>query len=145
MEARRNRFLPWFRMAMWLGILANLAFAIPAVINPDALLTWLSLPPADPTIWLRDAGGLLFFLTLLYVPAAQNPFRYKFNAAVAVSGRLLFAGFWFWMVLFAGNGREFLTLGFGDLTIGLLQASLYVPMLRYDNLLSKRLVRPGGS
>lgn len=144
MRAWPNPFLPWFQLTMWLGILGNLVFAVPAIFNPYGLLACLSLPPTHPTIWLRDAGGLLFFLTLMYIPAARDPFRYKFNAAVAVIGRLLFAVFWFWMVLFAGYPREFLTLGVGDLVVGLLQAALYIPLVRHEYLRPERPAELGG-
>lgn len=129
-----NPFQPWFRLAMWLGILGNLAFALPAFFAPYRLLEWLSLPQAHPTIWLRDAGGLLFFLSLMYIPAAENPFRYQFNAALAVIGRLAYALFWFWIVLFADEARGFLTLGIGDLAIGAVQVVLYLLMIRHESL-----------
>jgi hypothetical protein len=129
-EVSRNPYFRWFQSAMWLGIFGNLAFAIPAILNPNGLLAWLSLPPAHPTIWLRDAGGLLFLLTLLYIAPAQEPFRYELNGAVAVTGRLAFAVFWFWMVLVADYAREFLTLGIGDLVVGILQAGLYFALMR---------------
>jgi hypothetical protein len=57
---------------------------------------------------------------------------------VAVIGRVLFAVFWFWMVYFADYERGLLTLGYGDLGLGLLQAVLYLLLIRHEYL------RPGG-
>jgi hypothetical protein len=119
---------------MWLGILSNLAFAIPALFNPSWLLSTLSLAPAHPPIWLQDAGGLLFFLTCMYVPAASDPFRYRLNAAMAVIGRLAFGVFWFWQVAFADYPREYLNFSYVDSSLAVLQAIVYVLLLRYEYL-----------
>jgi hypothetical protein len=119
---------------IWLGILTNLAFALPALFAPSWLLTNLSLSSAHPLIWLNDAGGLLFFLTCMYVPAAADPFRYRVNAAVAVVGRVAFGIFWFWQVAFAAYPREYLNFSYVDGTLGVLQAIVYVLLLRHEYL-----------
>jgi hypothetical protein len=129
-----NPFVRWFRLAVWLGVLGNLIFAIPAVFFPGWLLSALCLPPVYPTIWLRDAGGLLFFLTLLYIPAATDPFRYNCNAMIAVGARLTFGLFWFWAVCFAGYPTEFLTLAWVDFVVGMLLLLTYIPLVRHEYL-----------
>ncbi len=134
----QNPWVKWFRLVVWLGILGNFAFAIPAVFAPGWLLEWLRIDPPRPWIWLQDAGGLLFLLTLMFIPAATDPFRYKFNAAVLVIGRLAFGIFWFWQVCFAGYSREYLTLAYGDTGLGVALLLLYVPMLRYEYLRPER-------
>jgi hypothetical protein len=139
-----NPYLLWFKLAAYLGILLNLLFAIPAVFCPRWLLEVLNLPHTSQTVWLRDAGGLLFFLTFMYVAAARNPFRYAFNAAVMVVGRVAFAAFWFWVVCFADYPREFLKLGIADLVIAVLQSITYVLMMRHEYL-QPELPAPAGA
>jgi len=129
-----NPFLKWFRLSACLGIFANFLFAIPAVIAPDWLLRQLGLPYLTQTIWVRDAGGLLFFLSIMYFGAARNPFRYSLNAAVMVIGRVLFAAFWFWMVFYNDVPRPFLKLGYVDLFFAILQSVLYILMMRHELL-----------
>ncbi len=129
-----GRYQKWFRIVVWAGILINLSFAVPAVFAPAWLLARMSLPPADQTIWLRDAGMLLFFLSAMYVPVAQDPVRYSFNAVVAVVARLVFAVFWIGPVLFGDAPAAYLLFGFADLGVGLAQAILLNLLRREDRL-----------
>jgi len=132
---------PWvnpFRLVVWLGILANFTFSIPAVFAPKWLLGTLNIDDPRPWIWLQDAGGLLFLLTLMFIPAATDPFRYKFNAAVLVIGRLAFGVFWFWQVLFADYPTSYLRLAFVDSGLGIVLLVLYIPLLRYEYLRPER-------
>jgi hypothetical protein len=115
------------------------------VFAPEWLLGRLHIEDwPHPLIWLQDAGGLLFLLTLMFVPAAIDPFRYKFNAAVLVLGRLAFGLFWFWQVFFNGyhgyEGRRspYLTLAYVDFGLGVVLLLLYLPMLRYEYLRPER-------
>lgn len=127
-----NRYQKWFALAVLLGIIANFSFSFPAVLAPSWLLTRLDLPQAYQTIWLRDAGLLLFFLTVLYFPAALNPLRYKVNSVVLVVGRLAFGLFWLWPYFFANAPRAYLTFGLIDLGLGLLQGVLLLLLLREE-------------
>jgi hypothetical protein len=119
-----------FRLVVWLGILVNLSFAVPAVIAPSWLVRRMGLPMPGQTIWLRDAGMLLLFLSAMYVPAARDPQRYAFNAAVAVVARLVFAVFWLAAVFGARAPRGHLFFGVVDLFFGLSQGSLFLRLLR---------------
>ncbi len=127
-----NTYLKWFRLVVWLGILVNLSFAVPAVFAPSWLLTRMNLPLADQTIWLRDAGMLLFFLSTMYIPAARDPGRYTFNAVFAVIARLVFAVFWLVPVLGANAPLGYLFFGLVDLSFGLGQASLLLLLQRKE-------------
>ena len=129
-----NPHVRWFKLAMYLGILANLLFALPAIFAPYWLLRLFGLPWTKDVIWLRDAGGLLFFLSLMYLGAAREPFRYRLNARLAVLGRIAFAAFWFWMVFYADLPRAFLALGIGDAIVAIIQVVTYVLMMRHEYL-----------
>jgi hypothetical protein len=78
----------WFCRVMWLGVAANLAMALPALIAPARSLALLNLPEASPLLWPRFAGWLLIFLSAFYVPGAIDPVRYSLVAWISVLARL---------------------------------------------------------
>ncbi|WP_437586362.1 hypothetical protein [Sorangium sp. So ce1000] len=126
-----------FQAAIALGILVDLAMAVPSILSPGWMLSALSLPPVlsfKADVWIRYAGALLLALSIMYVPAAVNPSRHRFNAAVAVIARLGFGLFWYWLVTFADYPAAFLGLGYVDVSIGAVQAILYVALLRREYL-----------
>ena len=79
----------WFRRVTWVGILANLALALPTIAAPDFVIERAGLPTATPDLWPRFAGLLLILLSVFYMPAATNPDRYRANAWMAVASRLV--------------------------------------------------------
>ena len=111
---------------MSLGIIANLHFAIPALCAPHWFLKVLRLPRSQEVIWLRNAGGLLAFLSFMYCGAAHDPLRYRLNARLAIGARMAFAAFWFWMVVVAKQPRSLLSLAIADAMFGGAQWLAYV-------------------
>lgn len=99
----------WFRRVMWIGILANLALAIPTIVAPARMMTLTNLPPVEPLLWPRFAALLLVLLSIFYMPAANNPDRYRTTAWTAVGSRL--AG----VLFFLTQPRVYLMLGMFDL------------------------------
>ena len=89
----------WFRRVVWLGIVANLALALPTIAAPDQVVAFSGLPTVTPHLWARFAGLLLILLSAFYAPAAMDPDRYRANAWLAVVSRL--AG----VVFFMGEPR----------------------------------------
>lgn len=135
-----NRYAKAFQAVVALGILINVAMAIPSIISPRWTLAALSLPPIlsfKAEVWMRYAGALLLALSIMYVPAAVNPSRHRFNASVAVIAQLGFGLFWFWLVTFADYQADYLGLAYIDGSLGAIQALLYVAFLRREYL------RPG--
>jgi hypothetical protein len=132
-----NKYQRWFTPAVWLGVFANIVgFVIPVLLSPAWLLTRLHLPYTPyQDIWLRDAALLLLFLSILYLPAASDPLRYKANAIIGAVGRLIFCVFWIWPVLFANAPRGYLIVGALDGTIGLIQGILLYKLLREEERL----------
>jgi len=80
--------LRWFSRVVLLGILANLALALPTLLAPAALMAWSGLPAATPLLWPRFAALLLILLSAFYVPAVIDPDRYRLVAWLAVMARL---------------------------------------------------------
>ncbi|HEV3056619.1 MAG TPA: hypothetical protein VGY48_00165 [Vicinamibacterales bacterium] len=54
----------WFKRVLWIGILANLALAVPALLAPSQVLALSSLPPATPLVWTQFAALLLVLLSI---------------------------------------------------------------------------------
>lgn len=130
MPAETNRYLKAFRIATAVGIIVNLGFAIPALLAPNALLSLLRLRPIDDPVWLGDAGLLLTFLSLMYIGAAVDPWRYRLNTYLMVIGRLAFVPYWFWPRGSDGAITGYLLLGLGDLAVGVVQLILLLLLLR---------------
>lgn len=78
----------WFTRVLWLGIVANLALAIPTLLAPGWLIARGGLPAAAPLLWPRFAALLLMLLSLFYVPAAIDLDRYRATAWLSVLSRL---------------------------------------------------------
>ena len=92
----RSKAAVWFGRAVWLGILANFALAIPALFVPERVIEMANLPPAMPLMWPRFAAWLLILLSLFYMPGAIDPYKYRITAWLSIVSRL--AGvFFFWV------------------------------------------------
>jgi hypothetical protein len=100
----------WFKRVLWVGIVANLALAVPTLLAPEWVIELSGLPPATPVVWPRFAALLLVLLSVFYMPAGIDPRRYRVVAWLAVAARL--AG----VVFFVGfQAREYHLLGYFDL------------------------------
>ena len=98
----------WLKRVIWLGILANLALALPTLAAPDFMIDRVGLPTATPVLWPRFAGLLLVILSVFYTPAATDLDRYRIVAWFAIGSRA--AG-----VLFFVPQATYRMLGFFDL------------------------------
>ncbi len=82
-----RRYTPWFRRAVWLGILADWALGIPTIFAPEWVLATLGFRPTGDPVWTSFSALLVVLLSLFYIPGAQQPHRYKLNAWFAVFAR----------------------------------------------------------
>ena len=115
----------WFRRVLWIGIVANIALAIPTMADPAAMLARTSLPPSDPLLWPRFAALLLILLSIFYMPAGIDPDRYRANAWMAVGSRLV--GVMFFLVF---QSPDYRTLGLVDLVFFVPEAILLTVAVR---------------
>jgi hypothetical protein len=100
----------WFKRVLWVGIIANLALAVPTMIVPARMLALSGLPDASPLLWTQFAGLLLVLLSIFYMPAGMDLDRYRTIAWLAVGSRL--AG----VIFFIGfQPAAYHTLGYIDL------------------------------
>ena len=77
----------WLKRVIWLGILANLALALPTLAAPDMMMEFVRLPTATPVLWPRFAALLLIILSVFYAPAATDLDRYRIVAWLAIGSR----------------------------------------------------------
>lgn len=108
-NAHASNALRWFRRVMWLGIVSNLALALPTLAMPERMIQFNGLPAADPLLWPRFAALLLILLSVFYMPAAVDPVRYRASAWLAVGARLV------GVVFFLMQDRTYHMLGYVDL------------------------------
>jgi hypothetical protein len=81
-------FETWFQRVMWVGIIANVALALPTLLWPSEMLAFSRLPDAIPAVWVRFSSLLLILLSSFYVPAAVDCRRHRVNAWLSTAGRL---------------------------------------------------------
>jgi hypothetical protein len=78
----------WFGRVVWIGIVANLALAVPTLFAPERMMVLSGVPIATPTTWAQLSALLLILLSAFYMPAAINPDRYRVVAWITVISRL---------------------------------------------------------
>jgi hypothetical protein len=117
----------WFTRVVSIGIVANLALAVPTLLAPARMASLSGFAVPAPLLWLRFAALLLILLSAFYVPAAIDPNRYRLVAWLAVAARL--AG----VVFFVGfQPREYHMLGYFDLVFFVPELLLLGTIARND-------------
>jgi RoxA-like, cytochrome c-like len=119
----------WFGRIVWIGILVNLCFAIPAIFAPDMLLAGLDLPPQVSMLWLQNVGMLLVTLCVFYLPAAVAPSRHPTYTKLVVLSRLIASAFWFYLLRQPSPPPVVRTALWTDLSLGVLLLVLLNPAL----------------
>ena len=129
-----NAYLKWFSIVTWIGVPVNLYFAVPALFVPEYLIDTLDLNAGFDTIWLRNAGLLIFIVTFYHVAAALAPARYPAIPWLVIGGRLLAAVYWLIVALgvmdISSNPGAFVPFLVGDLVFGTVTAALLYLGLR---------------
>ncbi|HYH58059.1 MAG TPA: hypothetical protein VD790_02400 [Thermoleophilaceae bacterium] len=80
-------YTTWFRRAMWVGIIQDWALGIPAIFAPERVLKMTKQRPTGDPVWSSFAALLLLLISLLYIPGAQDPHRYRRTAWLSVMAR----------------------------------------------------------
>jgi hypothetical protein len=126
------RYLRWFNCVVFVGVLINIfGMALPFIFSPQWFLDLFGLPGGGGSrIWMRQAGLLLFLVSLLYVPGGRDPARYRVNAWFAVVGRMTIGLYWFFLVYVEGYTRSFLNFAFLDCGYASLNAVLLWKVLQ---------------
>jgi hypothetical protein len=121
-----SKHVKQFNAAVFVGVLINIfGMALPFIFAPQWSLDFFGLPGGGGSVvWMRQAGLLLFYLSLLYVPGGIDPLRYRLNAYFAIAGRMTIGLYWFYLVYFEGRTRSFLNFAFLDVGYALFNAWL---------------------
>lgn len=121
----QNPYAKWFGYVVWLGIAVNLLFIIPICFFPEWLLSLLKMTIPIPIIWVRAAGLLLLEISILYIPGALDPYRYRATAWMSVLvTRGGGASFFLIAVLLFGQELGFLSIAIVDLIFGVTEGIL---------------------
>jgi len=78
----------WFRRIIWVGIAADVAFALPTIAAPTAMIAMAGLPTAGSDLWPRFASLLIVMISVFSMPAGLDIDRYRATAWFAVAWRL---------------------------------------------------------
>ena len=120
-----------FRIVVWLGVIANWSFGLWVVFgDPHALLAMLQLGDQADVLWLYNYAILLMILSLFYIPAASDPFRYRANAWLLIVGRLVPSTTFVVGVLLGYMPHGFLGLFLADGSIGVIELVLLLRIFR---------------
>ena len=126
----------WLKRVIWLGVLANLALALPTMAAPDFMIDFVGLPTATPVLWPRFAGLLLVILSVFYTPAATDLDRYRIVAWFAIASRA--AG-----VIFFVPQATYRMLGYFDLAF--LLPELLLMLVAVNSATGSITAKPAGS
>ncbi|NET85041.1 MAG: hypothetical protein F6J94_24945 [Moorea sp. SIO1F2] len=118
-----NAYAKWFGRVVWLGIIINVVFfVIPLLFFPEVMLSLLKMQIPVPIIWVRAAGLLLLEISILYIPGAMDPYRYKATAWMSILvTRGGGATFFITAVLLFGQDLGFLSIALVDLFFAVIQ------------------------
>jgi len=128
----------WFGRIVWIGILCNLCFALPAIFAPDMLLASLDMPPETSLLWLQNVGMLLLTLCIFYAPSAVAPARHPTHTKLVVLARWIASVFWFILLRQSAPASVVGPLLFADLTFAVLLLFLLNPALPPEYRVSLR-------
>lgn len=122
--------LHWFRITVALGFIVNMGFVLPALFAPRFFESLGSFGVTNTVHWLQNTALLLAIITVMYIPAIYDPFRYLFISILLVAGRFA-AGTLFLLGLLFMNYPDGMRLLSGtDLVLSSIQAVLLYRMLK---------------
>jgi hypothetical protein len=113
-----------FSKVVWIGIIGNWIFAFGCIFFPEQLVTIFELGSSSQ-VWMLNYAILLIILSCFYIPAANDPVRYRVNCYLLILGRLIPASVYFISTAISIMPKGFIATGFADLGIGLLQLYLF--------------------
>ena len=87
--------LKGFRIVVFLGVLVNAAFWVPALFAPQVINDIFGFDSDYYTVWMRNVGMVLLLVSITNAAAAIDPRRYQLFAWLVVIGRYIAALFFF--------------------------------------------------
>ena len=126
-----NTYANWFRRIVLLGVVVNLVLSLPTLFVPEKMLALFNLPLAVPVIWVQFSANLLILLSLFYIPAAIDPYRYQASAWLAIFARV--AG----VIFFLTQAKEYLLFGLLDLSFAIPEGLLLILAYRTNKTVTE--------
>ena len=120
-----NKYAIVFKWSVFLGVLFDWFYAIPAVCIPNSVIAQLGGAPARMPVWPAFGAMLLVLLQLFFFSGACDINRYRANSYLAVLFRLGMALFFFGLY-----PCVYPAIGGCNLFLFLLQACLLASALR---------------
>lgn len=142
MQNRRFTALRWFRVAIGVGFVANMLFALPALFAPRLLEGFLEVGTTNTRHWLQNVGILLVIISTMYIPVIRDPFRYIFITYLAIAGRFAAGVLFLLGILYMDFPDGMVTLSANDLVLSALQAVLLFFTLKAGDPRSGQLSTP---
>jgi hypothetical protein len=117
-----------------IGVLINiLGMALPFIFAPQWTLDIVGLPGGGAsTLWMRQAGLLLLFISLLYLPGGMNPVQYSWNAYFGVIVRMTIGIYWLVLFFYKRESSSFLPIGLLDCSYAIFNAFVLKWSLKKD-------------
>lgn len=133
-----SRCVMWFHRVTFVGVLINIfGMALPFIFAPQWYLDWFGLPGGGGSlIWMRQAGLLLLFISILYAFGGRDPIRYSWNAMFAIGVRMAIGLYWLWLVFGAGQTRAFVQFGILDCGYAILNGFVLWLAIRHERTTS---------
>lgn len=120
-----NDYLKWYQRVVWFGVVANVSFAVMALVAPGRLQRLFGLKPLRGTVWLRNVGMLLGLVSMFNAGSAVAPRRYPLYSWFVPLARLIAGFFFFRVAVFNPHGsserpKAFFPLFVFDTTMGVI-------------------------
>ncbi|NWB29921.1 hypothetical protein [Pseudomonas gingeri] len=115
-----DNYIRWFQRFIWIGIVMNMVFALPALFAPALLTSVVGLPPVLSDPWLENAGMLLAGISVFYMPSGFNARRFPVHSWLCVLTRLIAVAFWIYLIDTSNQASVFFPMLMGDLSMFLI-------------------------
>jgi len=119
-----------FRISVEFGFIINMGFVLPALVVPRFFESLGSFGNTNTVHWLQNTALLLAIVTVMYIPAIRDPFRYLFISILVVAGRFAAGTLFLMGVLFMNYPDGMKLLSGTDLVLSSIQTILLYRMLK---------------
>ena len=143
--------LKGFRIVVFLGVLVNAAFWVPALFAPQVINDIFGFDSDYYTVWMRNVGMVLLLVSITNAAAAIDPRRYQLFAWLVVIGRYIAALFFLEIWMFdaldsSDKPNAFMWFFITDASLGTIKGVLlYFGLKQRDTVTFSTFNRPNDS
>lgn len=131
-----SRWIARHALVVWLGILLNLAFALPLLFAPEWLLDHFNVQLTQ-ILWAHLTGLLFLVITVFYIPATIDLDRFRIYAWLAVFPSRSLGAVFFFLVVFVFGGPNAFIIGVlldGSIALASLYCLIQIAKLEHAHL-----------